>query len=317
MKVEVVKRDIEFLSEPFQGQLEQKIKKLETLLKNFNPDLVFLKIDLEGNEKNKMYTTYLKLDLRSKVLKAKKSAKNLHLSTREAFNALFREVKKFKEFLRHEPDYRRKRYQESAEKSVVSLSLNEELKESYRNLIQSILPKLINFTRRELRSKSFFSDRDPSGILVKEIIDEAIANVASEIQSKFNKRELRRKLYREIMNIIEQKIEGRHKKPLSLEKEIYEVDEQDFFEFYQPDETLRLEDILPGQEWPEDQEELKLSLQEILEELPEDLRQAFTLTQLNDFSPEEVAMIQDKPVEKVKEEIEQARKIIQEKLTTF
>lgn len=316
MKVEVVKRDIEFLSEPFQGQLEQKIKKLETLLKNFNPDLVFLKIDLEGNEKNKMYTTYLKLDLRSKVLKAKKSAKNLHLSTREAFNALFREVKKFKEFLRHEPDYRRKRYQESAEKSVVSLSLNEELKESYRNLIQSILPKLINFTRRELRSKSFFSDRDPSGILVKEIIDEAIANVASEIQSKFNKRELRRKLYREIMNIIEQKIEGRHKKPLSLEKEIYEVDEQDFFEFYQPDETLRLEDILPGQEWPEDQEELKLSLQEILEELPEDLRQAFTLTQLNDFSPEEVAMIQDKLVEKVKEEIEQARKIIQEKLTT-
>lgn len=316
MKVEVVKRDIEFLSEPFQEQLEQKIKKLETLLKNFNPDLVFLKIDLEGNEKNKMYTTYLKLDLRSKVLKAKKSAKNLHLSTREAFNALFREVKKFKEFLRHEPDYRRKRYQESAEKSVVSLSLNEELKESYRNLIQSILSKLINFTRRELRSKSFFSDRDPSGILVKEIIDEAIANVASEIQSKFNKRELRRKLYREIMNIIEQKIEGRHKKPLSLEKEIYEVDEQDFFEFYQPDETLRLEDILPGQEWPEDQEELKLSLQEILEELPEDLRQAFTLTQLNDFSPEEVAMIQDKPVEKVKEEIEQARKIIQEKLTT-
>ncbi|HHE55092.1 MAG TPA: hypothetical protein ENL21_04870, partial [Caldithrix abyssi] len=163
MKVEVVKRDIEFLSEPFQEQLEQKIKKLETLLKNFNPDLVFLKIDLEGNEKNKMYTTYLKLDLRSKVLKAKKSAKNLHLSTREAFNALFREVKKFKEFLRHEPDYRRKRYQESAEKSVVSLSLNEELKESYRNLIQSILSKLINFTRRELRSKSFFSDRDPSG----------------------------------------------------------------------------------------------------------------------------------------------------------
>ena len=316
MKVEVVKRDIEFLSEPFQEQLEQKIKKLETLLKNFNPDLVFLKIDLEGNEKNKMYTTYLKLDLRSKVLKAKKSAKNLHLSTREAFNALFREVKKFKEFLRHEPDYRRKRYQESAEKSVVSLSLNEELKESYRNLIQSILPKLINFTRRELRSKSFFSDRDPSGILVKEIIDEAIANVASEIQSEFNNRELRRKLYREIMNIIEQKIEGRHKKPLSLEKEIYEVDEQDFFEFYQPDETLRLEDILPGQEWPEDQEELKLSLQEILEVLPEDLRQAFTLTQLNDFSPEEVAMIQDKPVEKVKEEIEQARKIIQEKLTT-
>lgn len=53
MKVEVVKRDIEFLSEPFQGQLEQKIKKLETLLKNFNPDLVFLKIDLEGNEKTK------------------------------------------------------------------------------------------------------------------------------------------------------------------------------------------------------------------------------------------------------------------------
>lgn len=45
-----------------------------------------------------MYTTYLKLDLRSKVLKAKKSAKNLHLSTREAFNALFREVKNSKNF---------------------------------------------------------------------------------------------------------------------------------------------------------------------------------------------------------------------------
>lgn len=314
MKVEVVKRNIEFLSEPFQEQLEQKIKKLETLLEHFNPDLVFLKIDLEGNEKNKTYTTYLKLDLRSKVLKAKKSAENLHISTKEAFDALFREVKKFKEFLRHEPDYRRKRYQESAESSVVSLSLNEELKEAYRNLIQSILPKLINFTRRELRSHELFSDRDPSGILVKEIIDEAIANVASEIQGEFNKRETRRRLYKEIMNIIEQKVQGRHKKPLSLEKEIYEIDEQDFFEFYQPDETLRLEDILPGQEWPEDQEELMLSLQEILEELPEDLRQAFTLTQLNDFSPEEVAMIQDKPVEKIKEEIEQARKIIQEKL---
>ena len=316
MKVEVVKRNIEILSEPFQQQLEQKINKLETLLNHFNPDLVFLKIDLEASEKNNTFTTYLKLDLRSKVLKAKKSAENLHVSTREAFNALFREVKKFKEFLRHEPEYRRKRYSEAAESSLVGLSLNEEIKETYRNLIQSILPKLVNFTRRELRSHEIFSDRDPSGILVKEIIDEAIANVASEISNEFNKREIRRRLYREIIKIIDQKIKGEHKKPLSLEKEIYEINEEDFFEFYQPDETLRLEDILPGEAWPEDQEELKLTLQEVLEELPEDLRQAFTLTQLNDFSFEEVAMIQDKAVEKVKEEVEQARKIIQQKLKT-
>ncbi len=314
MKVEVVKRNIEFLSEPFQEQLEQKIKKLETLLEHFNPDMVFLKIDLEGNERNKTYTTYLKLDLRSKVLKAKKSGENLHISTREAFNALFRELKKYKEFLRHEPEYRRKRLVEKVEPGVTALTLDEEIKEVYRDLIQSILHKLINFTRRELRSRDIFKDHDPSGILVKEIIDEAIANVATEISDEFNKREVRRKLYKEIIKIIDQKIKGEHKKPISLEQEIYEIDEEDFFEYYQPDESLRLEDILPGQEWPEDQEELKLTLQEVLEELPEDLRQAFTLTQLNDFSYEEVAMIQDKTVEQIKEEVEKARALIQEKL---
>ncbi|WP_456439470.1 sigma factor-like helix-turn-helix DNA-binding protein [Caldithrix abyssi] len=315
MKLEVVKRNIETLSESFEEQLEQKIKKLETLLKNFNPDLCFLKIDLQADEKNRTYTVYLKLDLRSKVLKAKKSGNTLQASANEAFKALFREVKKYKEFLRREPEYRRKRFAESAKTSVSPLQLDEGVKSVYSDLIQSILHKLINFTRRELLARDLFKENDPSGALVKEIIDEAIANVGAEIGNQFNKREARRKLYKEIIKIIDQKIKGEHKRPISLEKEVYEIDEENFFEYYQPDESLRMEDILPGVKWPEEQEELKLSLQEILEELPEDLRQAFTLTQMNDFSYEEVAMIQDKPVEQIKEEVEKARKIIQEKLT--
>ncbi len=315
MKVEVVKRNIPLLSELFQKQMDEKIKKLEQLLVHFAPDLPFLKIDLEGSEKNNSYSVYLKLDLRTKVLKAKKMNKNLHSAMSEAFNALFREVKKFKSFLRHEPEYRRKRYTETTRIVVQPLSLKEELKEAYRQLIDSILPKLINFTRRELRARNLFVDKEPTGTLVKEIIDEAIANVASEIDEEFNKREVRRQLYKEIIKIIDQKIKGEHKKPLPLEMEIYEIDEEDFFEYYQPDETLRLEDILPGEQWPEDQEDLKLTLQEVLEGLPDDLRQAFTLTQLNDFSFEEVAMIQGKSVEQIKKEVEQARNLIQEKLT--
>jgi RNA polymerase sigma factor (sigma-70 family) len=138
-------------------------------------------------------------------------------------------------------------------------------------------------------------------------------------KTEFEEKEVRKELYRQIISVINQWTRERRTQISMLEKTLppEEIDTE-LYEFYQPDDIVHVEDIIPDTiETPDEEveeEEMQKAIDHVLSVLPDKWRQAFRLIELEGFSPEEVAMIQDRSVEEVKKEVEMARAFVSEKL---
>jgi RNA polymerase sigma factor (sigma-70 family) len=86
------------------------------------------------------------------------------------------------------------------------------------------------------------------------------------------------------------------------------------------EESFRVEDLLPDSHGNEiwnhlDANEQTDRLLSLLDELPPAQRQAFLLHALEDYDPAEIAMLQDRPEDQVKADIEAARQWLKERLS--
>ncbi|NOX88596.1 MAG: sigma-70 family RNA polymerase sigma factor [Calditrichaeota bacterium] len=322
MKYELIKRDISTNAE-FGKLIRRKIDKLDRLLEHFNSDLLFLKINLDRIKKRKRFIVRLVLDVAGRYLRAKKEGADLVGAANEAFDALIREVNKYKEFLRHEPEYRRKTRPNYKER-LAAMSLTAGLQEAYEKYAEEIMPRLYNFALKEIRNRIYQGRIKQGDISVGDVLDEAVVRVSENVANagKFEEKEARRKLYREIIKIINQWIKERGSRLTFLEKRLKPQDiDTEIYEYYQPDEIVYVEDVIPDNaETPEEEveaEEMQKVIDRVISMMPDQWRQAFTLIELDQFSPEEVAMIQDRTTDEVERELESARGFIKEKLADF
>ncbi len=103
------------------------------------------------------------------------------------------------------------------------------------------------------------------------------------------------------------------------EEEVVTLGEE-ILDFYQPDEDLRMEDVVadPTAETPEQVAESREAVQQFvhqtLTELPRAWRDAFVLTRVQGFSTAEIAEIFDQPEKKVKQNLQQAENALKKKL---
>ena len=103
------------------------------------------------------------------------------------------------------------------------------------------------------------------------------------------------------------------------EEEVVTLGEETL-DFYQPDEDLRMEDVVadPTAETPEQVAESHEAVQQfvnqILTELPRAWRDAFVLTRVQGFSTAEIAEIFAQPEKKVKQNLQQAENALKKKL---
>lgn len=313
-----IQNDTEPLSPLAEALIERRKSKLEKFLTAFAPDAVSLHINIEKIERKNLFKVRLVLSVPHKTLSAEKQGKDLVQTIGESFDALLREVRKYKEFIRREPEFKRKRpaYQQALQPA----ELEEDARELYLDFVESIYPRLWNFAGRELRLRIDQGLIRPGEISLQEILDEAIVSVGNQLPETYDETLIKRQLYRAIVFILNREARNRRIRRVSLERRLQEEDlDTQLYEYYQPDNVLLLEDVLPADqsETPEAQFELE-SLEEALEKtlalLPANWRQAFMLTQLENFTPEEVAMIQGRDPETVKQEAEMARAFIKEKL---
>ncbi len=314
MRMEIVKKEVQ-LSDDFRAFVEKKREKLEQLLEGWQNENLFLRVGLEKVGNKNTYQCRLILDLPSKTLQSKKQAGDLNSAATEAFNALFREVEKYKAKIRGETNYRRKRPKMTIRTFLAEVPLKTEIHESFATLLEEIFPKLYRFTVRELQNKIYQKKIKTKEITVRDILDEAIVRVSRDLKSSFNRYEVRRKLYRTVIEVINQLTAEKTIRTLPLEKVVrYEDVDEEFFEFFQPDDIVKVEDLLPAEANSEEREALQLTIDHILSQLPDEWRQAFRLIELDGFSLEEVAMIQNRSVQEVKDEVEAARQKIQQEL---
>lgn len=319
MKFEIIKRKVQPDAET-EKIIHRKIEKIERLLDRFNEDLLFLRVKLDQAKKRKQFVVRLVLDVAGHYLRAKKEGPELGAATNDAFEALIREINKFKEFLRREPEFKRK-VRPSYKETMLKANLKEDVQEAFEKFVEELMPRFYSFTLREIRNRMYQGQIKPGDIQVKDVLDEAIVVVSDSIKNKtvFKEKEIKNEIYRQIIHIINKWTKERRRQITLLEKTIQpeEIDTE-LYEFYQPDDIVRMEDIIPDTvETPDEEveeEEMQKAVDQVVSMLPDKWRQAYTLIELEGFSPEEVSMIQDRSVEEIKKEVEMARAFVNEKL---
>ncbi len=319
MKYEIIKRDV-VLDAETEKLIQRKLEKIERLLENFNEDLFFLRINYDQIKKRKRYNIRLMLQVVGRYLRVKKDGPDLTAVTNEAFDALIREIKKFKEFLRNEPEFRRK-IRPTYKEKINKAQLKEEVQEAFERYVEQIMSRLYSFALKEIRNRVYQGQLKPGDIQVKDVLDEAIVQVSESIKdaTEFKEREVRKELYRHIIRIINRWTQERRSQLSMLDKTIppEEIDTE-LYEFYQPDDIVHVEDIIPDTiETPEEEledEEMQKAIDQVISMMPDKWRQAFRLIELEGFSVEEVAMIQDRTPEDVKKTLEMARAFLAEKI---
>ena len=300
--------------------IRRKVQKIERLLEDFGPDTVVLKIDFEKIERKKETIVRLILDLPQKVLRAEKGHKNVMRAISLSFDALWREVKAYKEFYRHEPEYKRKT-RPSIKERMARADLREALKEEYLTIVLKLLKRIFNFARREIQFRIWSGQLRKGDVSVADVLDEAVVEVFNKLPDEFDERWIERELFRTIIHVIQRVVKEKRIKKVPLEKtvEAYEDIDTEIYEFYQPDNLYHLEDLVPDNFFPEpdqaiEQEDIKRYIDQVLSGLPDKWRHAFYLTVFEEFTPEEIAMVQGISPEEVRKYVQLAREYLREKL---
>jgi ribosome-associated translation inhibitor RaiA len=86
--------------------INRKIDKLNSLLVHYSADMLDLKLNLEMIESKNVYIANLVLAVPNQTFKIEKNSKDLTEALGQAFDALIREVKQFKDRLRKTHTYK-------------------------------------------------------------------------------------------------------------------------------------------------------------------------------------------------------------------
>ncbi len=319
MRITINRNGVE-LGPQVEELIRRKIQKIDRLLEDFDPDAVAIKIDFEKVERKKSTTVRIVLDLPQKVLRSEKTHKNVMRAISLTFDALWREVKKYKEFYRHEPEYKRK-VRPSIKERLASAELREALKEEYLTIVLKLLKRLFNFARREIQFRIWSGQLRKGDLSVGDVLDEAVVDVFNRLPDEYDESWIERELFRSVIRIIDRAVKERKIRKVPLEKtvEAYEDIDTEIWEFYQPDNIYHLEDLVPDHFFPEpdqaiEQEDIKRYIDQVLSGLPDKWRHAFYLTVFEEFTPEEIAMVQGISPEEVKKYVQLAREYLREKL---
>jgi ribosome-associated translation inhibitor RaiA len=89
-----------------QRLIDRKTDKLKSLLVHYNDDMLDLKLNLEMIEPKNIYIANIFLAVPNQTFKIEKNSKDLTEALGQAFDALIREVKRFKEKLRKTHTYK-------------------------------------------------------------------------------------------------------------------------------------------------------------------------------------------------------------------
>ncbi len=282
-------------------------KHLTPLLPRGAGDLrVRVKKHSKGDSK---YSISLRLPVpHKKMLVAQASNADLRSAVEDAENKLLKEVQKHNDFLRHTAEYRRKaRRERLRELKLMAAERAEPAADDFHGGIQALLPRLRRIVRRDIEFLRAGGDLPLDTPGVNDIVDEAVARVYKDWKPGTPEDKTLVHLLREAFRAIDREVEITHNEKNALHLEhrplkdaedtSEEMVEEELYEFYQPDEVIHLEDIVPDEEIepPESQTESdqRSFAIERIAQLPALWRRVLILAEWEDFEAEAVAEILD------------------------
>jgi RNA polymerase sigma factor (sigma-70 family) len=301
-----------------QRLIEKKPQKIRKLLPTFSSDAVDLNVTLERITRGNQFQATLVLALPQTAIRVEELADNAAGSVLHAFDEMIRKVKRFKSQLNREKFWQR---QPNWTGGVAATENVRELE----NAINLNLDKIENYIRREIYHQVILENM-PYGLIQPEaVVDDVFLEVSAKSAARPENVPLeswmfqiaREQLRKRLENLEDSENTPRLEELQNMQSTPKWGDEDQ--NFYQPDEVLRLEDLLKDEKSsnPEEvmeHEEIEVELQKAVANLPVSMREAFVLFALEGFEPDEIAMITGRTPEEVIQEVADARRLLREKL---
>ncbi|RPJ60794.1 MAG: sigma-70 family RNA polymerase sigma factor [Acidobacteria bacterium] len=295
-----------------QRLIEKKAQKVQKMLPTFSNDALDLHVTLEKLPRGSQYGASVVLTIPQTAIRVEEMADNPTGSIQASFDELLRKIKKFKSQLNREKFWQR---QPETTPRIRTESVRE-----FENLINENLDKIHNYVRRELFHKAL-AHNIPPGILQPEaVVDEVFLLITSHVKAKPGDLSLEQWMYQVAREQIDRRLDSIDRESARIEESTSQGKphwEDEALNFYQPDESLKLEDVLSDRTGgnPEllmEVEETEQELHKAIARLPRKIRESFVLCILEGFDPVEVAMITGKDAEKVQKDVEDARRRLRE-----
>jgi ribosomal subunit interface protein len=297
-----------------QRLIEKKAQKVKKMLPTFSEDALDLHVTVGKLPRGNQYEASLVLTIPQTAIRVDELADNPAGSIQTAFDELLRKIKKFKSQLNREKFWQRQ--------PEYSPPVGTENVREMENVINQNLDKIQNYVRRELFHRTL-SENIPPGLLQPEaLVDEIFLLMTSQEGTRPASVPFEKWMYQVAREQIEKRLDELDRDTARFEEAVEDRElhwEDEVLDFYQPDEALRMEDVLTDRASsnPEalmEYEEAEERLHKAIARLPRKIRESFVLSVLEGFDPYDVGMITGKDVGKVEKDIEDARKRLREAL---
>jgi len=320
--------------------IDRKVEKLNQRFQEFHRDALKLTVALTRSLHRNQYIAELTLKVPRKVFHAEKATDDPVSAVTSSFDALIRDAERYKFIVNRSLRAKRMRPR-ATQRSLLSTVEETASQEMFENARQKVfgdavrnrLASLYNFARREVLHHQLSGDLQPGDISPVELVDEAVVNVFEKSRTTLSEKEIEHLLYKEIWGILQREIDdvkSSRAQWTSVEKivENMPVEEEsaeggvsgnDLFEYWEPEEVLHFEDVLPGSTFPTQEQiledgELQNLLIHALLRLPEIERRAFVLSDIEGFQLEEIALILSVRIDEIENIVNAAREKVKKEL---
>jgi DNA-directed RNA polymerase specialized sigma24 family protein/ribosome-associated translation inhibitor RaiA len=201
--------------------------------------------------------------------------------------------------------------------------------EDARPMIEKLLPKLERAVKRELTFLRSQGDLPPNYPTIQDVVDEVVAAAIATWKPGMNSQEAYLRLLKEMHEVLDKEVQAsrtfgemvslEEQAPIDPSDQAENMVDEEFYEFWQPDELLSIEDVIAGEasEIPttgtRDDQKAGYTLR-LLKDLPIAWRRALMLHELEDIAEKEVAKILGVDLPTVSSRITQADHYVRARL---
>jgi ribosomal subunit interface protein len=303
---------------------------IERYLSKFPSDTVALQVHLDKSRHHNYYRVGAQLAVPGGNLTGRQEGYDLMAAVRKSFDELERELLRHVSHLRQDDAWRRKERRDELRQLKRAIGAEAESEPApFGDLVRALLPQLQRFVRREVAALRARGDLNPGYPTPQDIVDEVLVRAYQRLGQRPQDLDPLHWLYQlthEVLNDEARKSWKEAGRFVSTESKPpqprdYTLDEHDrsVFEFWQPDEMLKIEDVVPvTAETPEQQvgeQELRKYFHEVLARMPNTWRRAIWLTQAEGIPVPRVARMMGASEAEVKRWIQQGDEYLRARLS--
>jgi RNA polymerase sigma factor (sigma-70 family) len=309
--------------------IEDLITKVERKAKGFSPDAGFLKVLLEGNTARKLYHVSMTLELPGKTLATQRERHDVEVGIKDAIAEIERQLKKYSASLRRENLWKRPARRENIRHNKLDAPPSEQRnREMFFSLISPHLNWLHYFVRHELASFQSMGDLAPGHFAWQDVVYAALLRAYREFVKDPARRDMRTWLTQIAIEQLQAEVKrprAEYDRTVRIKGDIPETPPteevstlgDEILDFYQPDEDLRLKDIVPDLEAPtheQETDELRRCVKVAMAAMPREWQRALLLRYIEGLVDTELAKAIGKPEPEVERILEHARQYLRQRL---